>query len=84
MIFDPRIRFTHACSTFIKRARIYTPLWKSYYGHRNGLFTIRKTARMLTVPVSVGLATLWALRSVFYGREGPRYLRLLWYSFGPR
>ena len=78
LIFDPRIRFTHACSTFIRRSRIYTPLWKSYYGHRNELLIIRKTAQMLTVPVSLGLVTLWALRSVFYGREAPSYLRLLW------
>ena len=78
LIFDPRIKFTHACSTFGRRHRIYTPLWKSYYGHRNGLDIIRKTAGRYAVPVSFGLVILWALRSVFYGREAPRYLRLLW------
>lgn len=78
LIFDPRIRFTHACSTFTKRHRIYTPLWKSYYGHRNGLVIIRETAGRLAAPVTLGLVILWALRSVFYGREAPRYLRLLW------
>lgn len=77
--FDPSIRFYHDCKTFDAGRRVYDPLWKSYYAHRNGLYFARCVAGRLKTPITLGLVLLWALRSVFY-RRPHRYLGLLWWA----
>jgi GT2 family glycosyltransferase len=63
---DPCIEFTHASSTFTGGRRVYAPVWKSYYAHRNGLIFIRKVAGVLAIPTSIGLIAVWAFRSLYY------------------
>ncbi|WP_164738235.1 glycosyltransferase family protein [Frigidibacter oleivorans] len=62
LAFEPRIRFVHDCSTLSGPARLYRPLWKSYFHHRNLVLVIRAAAgRALFWPVLVSQILRWTL-----------------------
>lgn len=78
ILFDPELRFQHDCTSFQnQRHRIYTPVWKAYYAHRNGLIFLRNAAGRWFSPVACGLAVVWVLRAPFYGSQAGRYLKVL-------
>lgn len=77
LLFDPRVRFEHACSTFENdRKRVFSPLWKVYYTYRNGLLMYRAAAGVFFWPLLPLLAVKWRLAAGRYGAERVRYLRL--------
>ncbi|MEI4473078.1 glycosyltransferase [Frigidibacter sp. MR17.24] len=78
--FDPRLRFIHDCRTLEGRHRIFRPVWKTYYHHRNLILVLRAAAGAPLAALVVPLALLvWTARVRFYPRpERRRYLGLLW------
>lgn len=79
LVLDPSLKFLHDCGTFPTGRRVYDPLWKSYYAHRNGLWIVGQTAGWLKVPASLGLCAVWVWRALFY-RNRRDYLTLLWWA----
>lgn len=77
IVFDPRVRFEHDCSTFADdRRRVFRPLWKVYYTYRNGLLMYRAAAGVLFWPLLLLLAVKWHLAAGRYGADRATYLRL--------
>ncbi|SES39084.1 Glycosyltransferase, GT2 family [Tranquillimonas rosea] len=78
ILFDPRIRFEHDCSTFQSDyRRAFRPLWKVYYTYRNGLLMYRRAAGPLFWPLLLVLWPKWRLAAARYGADRPVYLRLM-------
>lgn len=62
LAFEPRIRFVHDCATLSGPARLYRPLWKRYFHHRNLVLVIRAAAgRVLFWPVLLSQILRWTL-----------------------
>ncbi|KAF0674590.1 glycosyltransferase [Profundibacterium mesophilum] len=76
--FEPSIVFEHDCSTFSGRPGQFTPVWKSYYYHRNLLLLYRLAAGWLFWPAMLAVLPKWLLRTRVQsrGKRAP-YLRLL-------
>lgn len=87
--FDPTLLFEHDCATLSpeaaqeegedRRARLFSPLWKTFYATRNRLFMYRKaTGPILFWPLAVVLilAWFWAARR-YPEAERQAYLSLL-------
>ena len=78
IVFDPRVRFEHDCSTFENdRCRVFRPLWKVYYTYRNGLIMYRAAAGVLFWPLLLLLVPKWWLAARRYGPDRGTYLRLM-------
>lgn len=76
--FDPRITFTHDCTTYgNEKRRVFRPLWKVYYTYRNGLMMYREAAGLLFVALLPLLVVKWLLAARRYGADRRDYLRLL-------
>lgn len=78
ILFDPRVRFEHDCSTFVDdRKRVFRPLWKVYYTYRNGLLMYRAAAGLLFWPLLCLLVPKWWMAAGRYGADRDRYLGLM-------
>lgn len=65
--FDPRLPFEHDCRTLQGPARIYRPLWKLYYHHRNILLVLRAAGGPLLFPLLLAAyLPRWFLRLRHY------------------
>lgn len=75
--FFPQIRFEHDCSSLsLGSARRLTPLWKSYYYHRNQILLYRRLAGgwvWLLLPV---LLMKWLMKLPYHKGAGREFLRL--------
>jgi len=78
IVFDPRVRFEHDCSTFENdHRRVFYPLWKVYYTYRNGLLMYRAAAGVLFWPLLLLLVPKWWLAVGRYGADRATYLHLM-------
>lgn len=75
--FDPLIRFEHDFSTLPAKEQRFTPLWKSYYHHRNLLLVYRKAAGAFFWPALLYVLPKWLLKVRHHGGDRRAYLRLL-------
>lgn len=77
--FDPNLTFEHDCATLVAGGGgVMTPLWKTYYYHRNLLIVYRRAAGpVLFWPVLLAKSALWARKARAYGTERRAYLHLL-------
>ena len=79
ILFDPKIRFEHDCSTFENdHRRVFNPIWKVYYAYRNGLLMYQQAAGLLFWPLLLLLIPKWWLAARRYGDQRPAYSRLMW------
>lgn len=76
--FDPSIRFEHDCeSSQPGGLKIYNPVWRAYYHHRNIIFVYRRAAGMLFWPVMALILLKWTTHAKHYGNEAPAFRALL-------
>ena len=75
--FDPNIRFEHDFTTIGTGERRFSPLWKSYYHHRNLLIVYRRSAGWLFWPALLVVLPKWLLKVTHHKGERQPYLRLL-------
>lgn len=75
--FFPDLRFEHDCSTFSASGQ-FTPVWKTYFYHRNLLFLYRRAAGWLFWPALLIVLPKWALRGFKQGETRGAFFRLLW------
>lgn len=84
LLFDPALRFEHDFESQTAARGRFSPLWKSYYHHRNLVFIYRLTLGWLFWPALPALAAKWALKTRHYKGERLRYLgltaRALWHG----
>ena len=74
--FVPGIRFEHEGGRVGMRR--HDPVWKTYYGTRNGIRMYRAAAGPLFLPAMVVVLAQWLLAGRHYGPERTAYYRLLW------
>jgi GT2 family glycosyltransferase len=74
--FVPDIRFEHDGGRAGQRR--YAPVWKAYYGTRNGIHMYRAAAGPLFLPAMAVVLAQWLLAGRHYGAERRAYYRLLW------
>ncbi|EET48129.1 rb103 [Thalassobium sp. R2A62] len=78
LVFHPAVRFEHDCSTFSAgTARVFTPLWKAYYYHRNLLILYRQATGWAFWPLMVLILPKWILRGRFATGQRRAYFRFL-------
>jgi GT2 family glycosyltransferase len=78
ILFDPRVRFEHDCTTFANdRRRAHKPLWKAYYNYRNGLIMYRAAAGWLFWPLLLLVVPKWALLGRNHAGQRRVFYRLL-------
>ncbi len=78
ILFQPKVRFEHDCSTFGARQRgRFQPLWKVYYYHRNLLMLYRLAAGWLFVPVLLIIVPKWLLKARAHDGERARFMGLM-------
>lgn len=76
--FLPEIKYEHDCSTLgADETRRYTPIWKSYYIHRNVLTMYRYAAGPWFVVICPLLLLKWGLNARHYDKDRGLYIRLL-------
>lgn len=75
--FDPEIHFEHDCESTVPTKKVYRPVWRSYYHHRNLLLVYRKAAGPLFWPAVVLILPKWYALSQQYGDEAPVFRALL-------
>jgi len=76
--FDPSIRFEHDCeSSQAGGLKIYDPVWRAYYHHRNIIFVYRRAAGVLFWPVMALILLKWSRYARHYGDEAPAFRALL-------
>lgn len=81
--FLPQLRFEHDCSTFALGSGRFTPMWKSYYYHRNLLLLYRQAAGAYFWPALVlFVLPKWLLKARRQGDQWAVYLRLLRHAVG--
>jgi GT2 family glycosyltransferase len=79
--FVPELRFEHDCSSLDGgSARRLSPLWKTYYYHRNQVFLYRDLAGRWFWPVILPLIAKWALKLGHHKGARARFLRLYWWA----
>lgn len=77
LAFAPGIRFEHDFKTFAAESRAFSPLWKTYYHHRNLLFVYHSAAGLMFWPALLLVVPKWLLKARYYGKDRGLYLRLL-------
>ena len=77
LAFAPGIRFEHDFKTFAAESRAFSPLWKTYYHHRNLLFVYHSAAGLMFWPALLVVVPKWLLKARYYGKDRGLYLRLL-------
>lgn len=76
--FDPTIRFEHDCeSSQPGGLKIYDPVWRAYFHHRNIIFVYRKAAGILFWPVMALILLKWRGYPRHYGADAPAFRALL-------
>ncbi len=77
MAFDPALTFEHDCGIASAHG-VLSPLWKTYYYHRNQVFVIRAASGpVLAWPILRMRNWLWRARGRRYGAAAARYRQLL-------
>lgn len=74
--FFPDIRFEHECSTFSAKGQ-FTPVWKTYFYHRNLLLLYKQAAGLWFWPALAVVLPKWLLRGLAQGENRRSFLRLL-------
>ncbi|PID36680.1 MAG: glycosyltransferase [Rhodobacterales bacterium] len=75
---DPGLHFEHDCESLSPDLKVYTPLWRAYYRHRNALLTYRAAAgRWLFWPVAAVVVPRWFALSRHYGPNRAAFRRVL-------
>ncbi len=75
--FDPTLRFEHDCESTLPQSKIYTPIWRAYYHHRNLIFVYREAAGVLFWPVFLVFFLQWIIHARAYGKDAPVFRTLL-------
>ncbi len=75
--FAPGIRFEHDFKSFGTTNRAFSPLWKTYYHHRNLLFVYHSAAGLMFWPALALILPKWLIKARHYGDDRALYLRLL-------
>jgi len=75
--FVPELRFVHECSTFDAGSKVFMPLWKAYYHHRNLLFVYSSASGVLFGLVLLLILPKWLLKGAGYGADRPAFKRLV-------
>ena len=76
VLFDPSLRFEHDFESQPAARGRFSPLWKSYYHHRNLILIYRLTMGWLFWLALPLVAAKWALKARRYKGERLRYLML--------
>lgn len=74
--FFPGIRFEHDCSTIGAKGQ-FTPVWKTYFYHRNLLLLYKQAAGLWFWPALAVVLPKWLLRGMAQGENRRTFLRLL-------
>ncbi len=76
--FDPALRFEHDCESSQPGGRkIYDPVWRAYYHHRNIIFVYRRAAGPMFWLVVPLILLRWTTHAKHYGPEAPAFRALL-------
>ncbi|MDX1779818.1 MAG: glycosyltransferase [Thalassovita sp.] len=76
--FDPSLSFQHDFASFQDgRKRVFRPLWKAYYVHRNGLFLYRSITGGLFWILLPFLIAKWSWTAYRYGADRATYRQLM-------
>jgi GT2 family glycosyltransferase len=75
--FDPTLRFEHDCESSRPGRKIYDPVWRAYYHHRNIIFVYRRAAGPLFWLVMPLILARWAMLPREYGDDAPAFRALL-------
>lgn len=75
--FDPTLHFEHDCESTVPDKKVYRPVWRSYYHHRNLLFIYRKAAGPWFWPALAVILPSWLRLSRHYGDDAPAFRALL-------
>ncbi|GKY86555.1 glycosyltransferase [Sinisalibacter aestuarii] len=75
--FDPTMRFEHDCESSQPGRKIYDPVWRAYYHHRNIIFVYRQAAGVLFWPVMLLFLIRWTFLARDYGAKAPAFRTLL-------
>lgn len=79
--FVPDLRFEHDCASLAGgSSRRLSPLWKTYYYHRNQVFLYRALAGRWFWPVILPLIARWALKLSHHKGARMRFLTLFWWA----
>lgn len=80
LLFDPGLTFEHNFTSQAQARGRFSPLWKSYYHHRNLLMIYRMALGFAFWPALLLLLPRWAMRARAYKGERRQYLSLLGYA----
>lgn len=75
--FDPLLHFEHDCNSTLPGRKIYNPIWRAYYHHRNLLLVYRRAAGPLFWPAVALIVPKWFTLARFYGDDAPQFRALL-------
>lgn len=75
--FDPSLQFEHDCESSDPDEKIYDPVWRAYYHHRNIMFVYRRAAGIFFWPAMVPILLKWATLAPRYGSRAPAFRALL-------
>lgn len=76
--FDPTLHFEHDCESTEPDKKVYAPIWRAYYHHRNLLFVYRKAAGPFFWPAVLLILPKWMTLARHYGDKAPLFRKLLW------
>lgn len=81
ILFDPRVRFEHACATFATDGySVLRPIWKVYYIYRNALAMYHLASGWKFWFVLPLVLSKWALKGGRYGSERRLYFKMLYHA----
>ncbi|RME16270.1 MAG: glycosyltransferase, partial [Alphaproteobacteria bacterium] len=69
--FDPSLKFEHDCESSRPDEKIYSPVWRAYYHHRNIMFVYRRAAGILFWPAMIPILLKWMTLPRQYGSDAP-------------
>lgn len=76
LLFDPSLRFEHDFESQPAARGRFSPMWKSYYHHRNLVLIYRQTMGYLFWFALPLIGVKWALKARLYKGERRRYLAM--------
>ncbi len=81
MKFDPDLGFEHDCAASLPGQKVFSPVWRAYYHHRNLIMIYRQVSGPLFWPIVALFLPKWLLLQRRYGAEAPAFRALLRRAF---